>query len=416
MTAAGERFTLKATAPDMRRRRRAERRFRFISQAALILAGAVLVLLIMTIARNSVSAFRQLEIGLDLPLSEETGRASLKEAMAQAAGLSLAEEEGRALLALLGGRAAREAARQRSAAPPLGEGAKARFWLTASDDADLFLKERPADSAGEETGGRLSPLQKKALARLEAEGRTRFVLARFFFVNADSREPEYAGIRAAFVGSFLTLLITLVISFPIGMLAAIYLESFAPKNRWTDFIELNINNLAAIPSIIFGLLGLRLFLDLWGLPRSTPLVGGMALALMTLPTIIIATRAALAAIPAYIQEAALALGASSMQSVLHHVVPLALPGVMTGAIIGMARALGETAPLLMIGMVAFIAAQPSGFTDPATVLPVQIYLWSDSPERSFSSKASAAILILLLFLMAMNALAVYLRKRYEKRW
>jgi phosphate transport system permease protein len=218
------------------------------------------------------------------------------------------------------------------------------------------------------------------------------------------------------VGSFLTLVVTLAISFPIGVLAAIYLEEFAPKNRWTDVIEVNINNLAAVPSIIFGLLGLAVFLSVFGLPRSAPVVGGMVLALMTLPTIIIASRAALKAVPPSIRQAALGMGASRLQTVTHHVLPLAMPGILTGTIIGMAQALGETAPLLMIGMVAFIVDIPGGFTDSATVLPVQIYLWADSPERAFLAKTSAAIMVLLAFLILMNALAVLLRKRFERRW
>lgn len=237
-----------------------------------------------------------------------------------------------------------------------------------------------------------------------------------FFQTGASTAPESAGIWSAAVGSFLTLLVTLALSFPIGVMAAIYLEEFAPKNRWTDLIEVNINNLAAVPSIIFGLLGLAVFLNFFGLPRSAPVVGGMVLALMTLPTIIIASRAALKSVPPSIRQAALGMGASRIQTVTHHVLPLAMPGILTGTIIGMAQALGETAPLLMIGMVAFVADIPGGFTDSATVLPVQIYLWADSPERAFVAKTSAAIMVLLAFLILMNALAVLLRKRFERRW
>ena len=237
-----------------------------------------------------------------------------------------------------------------------------------------------------------------------------------FFSTGDSREPEQAGILGAAVGSLFTLIVTLLLSFPIGVLAAVYLEEFAPKNRWTDLVEVNINNLAAVPSIIFGLLGLAVFLNFFGLPRSAPLVGGMVLALMTLPTIIIAARAALKAVPPSIREAALGIGASKLQVMTHHVLPLAMPGILTGTIIGMAQALGETAPLLMIGMVAFIVDIPGGFTDPATVLPVQIYIWADSPERAFVAKTSAAIMVLLGFLICMNALAIWLRKRFERRW
>ena len=237
-----------------------------------------------------------------------------------------------------------------------------------------------------------------------------------FFTAGDSREPELAGILGAAAGSFFTLVVTLLLSFPIGVAAAVYLEEFAPKNRWTDLIEVNINNLAAVPSIIFGLLGLAVFLNFFGLPRSAPVVGGLVLTLMTLPVIIIASRSALKSVPPSIREAALGVGASEMQMVAHHVLPLALPGMLTGTIIGMARALGETAPLLMIGMVAFIVDIPAGFTDPATALPVQIYLWADSPERAFVERTSGAIIVLLAFLIIMNAVAVILRKRYERRW
>ncbi len=237
-----------------------------------------------------------------------------------------------------------------------------------------------------------------------------------FFTSGDSREPELAGVRGALTGTALTLLVTLLLCLPIGVMAAVYLEEFAPKNRWTDLVEVNINNLAAVPSIVFGLLGLAVFLNFFGLPRSAPLVGGLVLALLVLPTIIIASRAALKAVPPSIKEAALGVGASHQQAVFHHVLPLAMPGIMTGTIIGMAHALGETAPLLMIGMVAFIVDVPKSLTEAATVLPVQIYLWSDLPEPAFQSKTAAAIIVLLAFLFVMNGLAIWLRRRFERRW
>ena len=252
--------------------------------------------------------------------------------------------------------------------------------------------------------------------KLESEGRLEKQFNTDFFTQGDSREPETAGIWGAVIGSFYTLIVTLALSFPLGVAAAVYLEEFAPQNRWTDIIEVNINNLAAVPSIVFGLLGLAVFINFFGLPRSVPLVGGLVLTLMTLPTIIIASRAALKAVPPSIREAALGIGASRLQTVTMHVLPLAMPGMLTGTIIGMAQALGETAPLLMIGMVAFIVDIPHGFLDPATVLPVQIYLWADSPERAFVERTSAAILVLLVFLIIMNAAAVLLRKRFERRW
>ena len=263
---------------------------------------------------------------------------------------------------------------------------------------------------------RISPLQSEILETLKRDGRLRSVFNIGLFTHGDSREPEMAGIRGALAGSFWTLLVTLLLTLPIGIAAALYLEEFAPRNRITDFIEVNINNLAAVPSIVFGLLGLAVFINFFGLPRSAPLVGGLVLALMTLPTIIISARAAIKSVPPSIKEAAYGLGASRMQVVFHHVLPLSMPGILTGAIIGMAQALGETAPLLMIGMVAFIVDIPQGIFDSATVLPVQIYLWSDSPERAFTALTSATILVLLGFLAIMNALAIFLRKHFERRW
>lgn len=242
----------------------------------------------------------------------------------------------------------------------------------------------------------------------------------YLFLNADSREPELAGVRGAFYGSLLILAIIVLLSVPIGVFAAIYLEEFAPKNRFTDLIEVNINNLAAVPSIVFGLLGLAVFINMFGMPRSAPVLGGFVLSLMTLPTIIIASRAALKAVPPSIREAALGVGASKTQTVFHHVLPLATPGILTGSIIGLSRALGETAPLLMIGMVAFInelpTLGPAGFTEPATAMPVQIFLWYDAAERAFQARAAAAILILLALIIGFNALAIYLRRRFERRW
>jgi phosphate transport system permease protein len=254
------------------------------------------------------------------------------------------------------------------------------------------------------------------LERLRASGEVANKFNWAFFTSGDSREPELAGIRGALVGSALTLLVTLALCLPFGVAGAIYLEEFAPKNRLTELIEVNINNLAAVPSIVFGLLGLAVFLNFFGLPRSAPIVGGLVLALLVLPTIIIASRAALKAVPPSIKEAALGVGASHQQAILHHVLPLAMPGIMTGTIIGMAHALGETAPLLMIGMVAFIVEVPTGVSDAATVLPVQIFLWSDLPEIAFQAKTAAAIIVLLMFLFVMNGLAIFLRKRFERRW
>jgi phosphate transport system permease protein len=289
------------------------------------------------------------------------------------------------------------------------------LWLVMDDDIDMLMKGY-VDRGVAESERRVKDQTLGWVDRLEADGRVALHFNTAFFTSGDSREPELAGIGGAVLGSFYALSITLLLSFPIGVATAVYLEEFAPRNRWTDLIEVNINNLAAVPSIVFGLLGLAVFILFFGLPRSAPLVGGLVLTLMTLPTVIIASRAALKAVPPSIREAALGVGASKMQMVFHHVLPLAMPGMLTGAIIGMAQALGESAPLLMIGMVAFIVDLPQGITDPATVLPVQIFLWADSPERAFVERTSAAIMVLLAFLLTMNALAVMLRKKFERRW
>jgi phosphate transport system permease protein len=294
-------------------------------------------------------------------------------------------------------------------------GTTQKLWVLANDDVDMLMKGKI--NRNEEQGNRrIQDNQLTWIDKLISEKKLEERFNKTFFISGDSREPELAGILGAAKGSFFTLLITLSLAFPIGVASAVYLEEFAPENKWTDLIEVNINNLAAVPSIIFGLLGLAIFINFWGLPRSTPVVGGLVLALMTLPTIIIAGRASLKSVPPSIREAALGVGASKMQTVMHHVLPLAMPGMLTGTIIGMAQALGETAPLLMIGMVAFIADVPSSITDPSAVLPVQIYLWADSPERAFTEKTSAAIMVLLTFLIAMNSLAVFLRKRFETKW
>jgi phosphate transport system permease protein len=274
--------------------------------------------------------------------------------------------------------------------------------------ADLFLKGYASPKIGEE--------QAAWLKKLQNDGKISSGISWGFFTNGDSREPESAGIRGALIGSILTIIVTLSFALPLGVAAALYLEEFAPKNRFTDLIEVNINNLAAVPSIIFGLLGLAIFLNVFGLPRSTALVGGLVLALLVLPTIIISARAAIRSVPPSIKEAALGVGASHMQAVFHHVLPLAVPGILTGTILAVARALGETAPLLMIGMIAFIADVPGGFQDAATVLPVQVFLWSDLPEAGFQSRTAAAILVLLVLLFLINALAIYLRNKFERRW
>jgi phosphate transport system permease protein len=295
----------------------------------------------------------------------------------------------------------------------IGSTVPVRFLL--DDERDQYVKGY-VDPTSPESNRRLKDRDIALVDRLAEQGRIETGFNWTLFTHADSREPEQAGLRAALVGSFWMMLVCFLLSVPVGVAAAVYLEEFAPKSRWVDLIEVNVNNLAAVPSIVFGLLGLAIFLNLFGIPRSASLAGGLTLALMTLPVIIVVTRAALRSIPPSIRAAALGVGASPLQVVFHHVLPLALPGILTGTIIGMARALGETAPLLMIGMIAFIANVPSGPLDPATALPVQVYLWSDSPERAFTERMAAAIIVLLAFLIVMNLIAVLLRKKFERTW
>ena len=288
-------------------------------------------------------------------------------------------------------------------------------YLTASDDLDQVFKENyPRDLPEDQR--RVSDYQLKIFDQLVANGKVESKFNISFFTNADSREAELAGIASSFMGSIFSILVCLMIAFPVAVLAAIYLEEFAPKNRFTDFIEVNINNLAAVPSIVFGLLGLGVLLAIFQLPRSTPLVGGITLSLMTLPTIIIAARASLKAVPPSIREAALAMGASRMQTTMHHTVPLSMPGTLSGTIIGLAQALGETAPLILIGMVAFVNTIPGSPMDPAASLPVQIYIWAESAERGFVEKVSACIMVLLGFLIIMNLFAQIIRHKFEKKW
>ena len=294
-------------------------------------------------------------------------------------------------------------------------GKEVKISIPSSSLVDQFLKGKINITVNEDD----RPINDKQISWINFMVENKMIERKFninFFSKGDSRNAEEAGILGAIVGSFFVLLVAIIVAFPVGVMSAVYLEEFAPKNKITNIIEVNINNLAAVPSIVFGLLGLAIFLNFFGLPRSSPLAGGLVLALMTLPTIIISSRVAIKSVPPSIREAAMGIGASKMQSVFHHVIPLAVPGILTGTIIGMARALGETAPLLMMGMVAFIVDVPQSITDPSTVLPAQIFLWSDQPERGFEEKTAAATIILLVFLLTMNALAVFLRYKYERKW
>lgn len=419
-----------AVRARLRKRNAAARRFRLLCQAAVACSLGFLFLLLATLCLRGYQGFFQTLIEVDIffdPQVLDPDGSGDAEVLASANYGSLIrsslqeilpDTEGRRARRALGGLVSLGAAyelQNRVAADPALVGTTQALSLVASDEVDLLIKGELSREV-EESERRLSDLQIAWVDALDAQGRVRTRLSRYFFTSGDSREPEMAGVWGAVVGSAYTMLITLLLSFPLGVATAVYLEEFAGKNRWTDLIEININNLAAVPSIVYGLLGLALFLNVFGLPRSAPLVGGLVLTLMTLPIIIIASRAALRAVPPSIREAAYGLGASPMQALVHHILPLALPGMLTGTIIGMARALGETAPLLMIGMVAFIVDVPQGPLDPATVLPVQVYLWADSPERAFEAKTSAAILVLLTFLILMNTLAVALRKKAERRW
>lgn len=419
----------KALMPDreaalVRRRYRAEARFKALGLAAIVCAISMLFLLVGSIISSGWSAFYQYEIALDINFDKaeidltNPRNANYGGLVKSALSAQFPEVSGRTNKRTLYGLVSSGADYQAMEVvldDPSVVGNTRRVWVLASDDIDSLLKGF-IDRSLPEADRRVKNKELVWIDRLKTDGRVRWSMNTVFWKSGDSREPELAGFWGAIVGSFFTLLVTLALSFPVGVLAAVYLEEFAPKNRWTDFIEVNINNLAAVPSIVFGLLGLAVFLNFFGLPRSAPLVGGIVLSLMTLPTIIIASRAALKAVPPSIREAALGVGASKHQVVTHHVLPLAMPGILTGTIIGMAQALGETAPLLMIGMVAFIVNVPGGVTDPSTVMPVQIYLWADSPERAFVARTSAGIMALLGFLILMNALAVILRKRFERRW
>jgi phosphate transport system permease protein len=417
-------------AAGLVRRYRRERLFRALGLGALLFGLLFLAFFFLKLIGDGYSAFRQtvIEIAIDLPEDQfQATSGSREEALRDANYLGLvrdalrrefpdvtARSDLRELFALVSASASYDLQRRVLAEPDL-IGQTVLMTVLADDEVDMLVKGN-VDRNAPEVERRLSDRQLAWVESLEAAGRIRLAFNKRFFTQGDSRDPEMAGIWGATVGSFYMLAVTLVLSFPLGIATAIYLEEFAPRNRWTDLIEVNINNLAAVPSVIFGLLGLALFINWFGLPRSAPLVGGLVLTLMTLPVVIISSRAALTSVPPSIREAAMGVGASKMQTVIHHVLPLAMPGMLTGTIIGMARALGESAPLLMIGMVAFIVDIPSSPVDPSTALPVQIYLWADSPERAFVERTSAAILMLLLFLLVMNAAAVFLRRYFERRW
>ncbi len=403
----------KSKIQNLKQRHAQEKRFRFYGMLSISFALAFLVLLFGMILIKGQRAFWRSEIALEIDLSEKNDPAeidyrqlvkdALKHRFPEADELS----EINSLYQILSKISNLELKKQiEKTTQNLGQ--KSIFWFSVSSKADMYFKYK--NSAA------LNQKQLSWLTSLSAEKQVREVFNWQFFQFADSREPEIAGIGAGLTGSVFVMLIFLALAFPIAVMCAFYLEEFAAKNRFTDIIEISINNLAAIPSIIYGLLGLTVYLQFLNLPRSSSLVGGMTLFMLVLPVIIIATRNTIRSIPSSIRDGAAALGASKMQIVLHHLLPLSIPGIMTGTILAISRALGETAPLLMIGMVAFIADIPHSFFDPTTVLPVQIYLWSDSPETGFAEKTAAAILVLLGFLILLNLVAIILRKKFERKW
>lgn len=403
-----------------------ERRFRFLGMLATVLGIAFLAVFFVSLVSQGSSAFQQTMVQLDVDFDSEylapygvvdedanfdaVVRNSLQELFPDVS----SRRDRRELFRLVSIGAAFQLQEMLSQDPALLD-KQATVWVPVAANVDMLIKGNIDRDLPQEQRP-LSDVDIERIDQLLESGRLERHFNWALLNNGDSREPELAGIRGALVGSFYMLIVTIALAFPIGVAAAIYLEEFAPRNRWSDIIEVNINNLAAVPSIVFGLLGLAVFINWLSLPRSAPLVGGLVLSLLTLPVIIIAARAAIKAVPPSIREAALGLGASRMQVIFHHVLPLAMPGMLTGAIIGMARALGETAPLLMIGMIAFIVDVPQKFTDPATALPVQVFLWADSPERAFAERTGAAIIVLLVFLLLMNLAAVLLRRRFERRW
>jgi len=414
--------------PDVlaRRRRRyaADRRLQIYGIIAITFALGLLGILIATLVASGYTAFTQTHVRVDFPIdpqfvdAEDPAAGNYRAIMQEGITALIPGEhdtaEARQITSILTNNT-QFMIRDAVVADPSLVGGSLTLNVPAADPYDN-LNKGLVDRDTPENRRRLNDQQIEWFDTLIDEGRVSRPFNWALFTHADSRFPEIAGLRGALVGSFYALLVCFLISFPVGIAAAVYLEEFAPKNRATDIIEVNINNLAAVPSIVFGLLGLAVFIQIFGLPRSAPLVGGMVLSLMTLPTIIIVTRNALKAVPPSIREAGFGVGASHHQVIMHHVLPLALPGILTGTIIGLAQALGETAPLLLIGMNAFITSPPGGVLEASTALPTQIFIWADSPERGFVSRTSAAILVLLGFLILMNGIAIFLRQRLERTW
>jgi phosphate transport system permease protein len=414
-----------------RKRKAAEARFQAYGLIAIAISLSFLLLFFYTIFGNGYTAFWQTSIKLDVLLDQAEidptnerkpevlananyGKLA-NNALLSAIGVDGGDRKTRRAATALVSRSADLQLRNMVLADPSLIGKTVPVWVLADDEIDA-LNKGWIDRDAPEDRRRVSNAQIGWVDKLAAEGRLEQRFNTGLFVNPNSSEPEMAGLGVAIIGSFFMMLIVLLLALPLGVAAALYLQEFAPKNRWTDLIEVNINNLAAVPSIVFGLLGLAVFINFLGLPRSASLVGGLVLMLMTLPTIIIATRAAVAAVPPSIKEAALGVGASRMQTIFHHVLPLAMPGILTGTILGLTKALGETAPLLMIGMVAFVIDYPTSPLDSATALPVQVFMWATEAERSFVERTAAATIVLLTFMLVMNAVAIYLRQRFQRKW
>ncbi|MDB2415331.1 phosphate ABC transporter permease PstA [Rickettsiales bacterium] len=410
---------IKKVGSSIAKRRAKETRLKIYGMAAISVSFIFLTILLYSIVSNGYTAFFQTQIQLPVNFEEslvksknyrKMVRKSLADAFPQVSG----RKDKRSLNSLISKGAALKL-KQIVSDNKEYIGNKKDIWLPASSDVDMFVKGRISKDTPEHLR-KVNNQQIIWIEELQQKGLIREAFNFSFFKNGDSREPEMAGILGSFIGSVFVVISCMLLAFPLGVMTAIYLEEFAPKNKLTEFIEVNISNLAAVPSIVFGLLGLTIYLQFFGIPRSASLAGGLTLALMALPIIVIATRTSIRAIPQSIRDGAIALGASKVQTTIHHVLPLAMPGIMTGTILSISRILGETAPLLMIGMVAFVVDIPKGFLDAATAMPVQIYLWADSPEVGFAEKTSAAIIILLLLLIIANASAVYLRKKFEIRW
>jgi phosphate transport system permease protein len=401
---------------SLKKRYRSEKIFKFSGRLAIAIAMVFLVLLFSAVIYRGTPAFVTHKIALEVDLAGDNAsyRQVIKDALKTKFPEAQSAIEKASLYRLLSKIANLELTKEVEKRPDL-IGKKTLIWFSVSSDVDMFLKGKILESTPNESR-KLKDQQIAWIKTLQSENAVKAGFNWNFFKYADSAEPEIAGMAASIIGSILTIIVFLLAAFPVAVMAAFYLEEFAPKNMLTDIVEVSINNLAAIPSIIFGLLGLVVYLNFMHLPRSSAIVGGLTLSMLVLPVIIIATRNAIKTIPASIKEAAVAMGASKVQVMFHHTFPLALPGIMTGTILAVSRALGETAPLLMIGMVAFIADTPQSFLDPTTVMPVQIYLWSDSPELGFAEKSAAAIMVLLAFLISFNGVAVYIRRKFEKKW